>query len=88
MTYVQTYQQIADILPKGSFTRDKWNELMFCLVLFLSSFTAAHFSVVAALVPPAQQVVKRSDPFADEDSKHTGASSKSVPRGKRVLGAT
>ena len=41
------------------------------------------FSVVAAVVPLAQQMAKRSLPFTDEVSKHTGASSK--PEGKRVL---
>ena len=31
---VYTNQQIADILTKGSFTRDKWNELMILLGIF------------------------------------------------------
>ena len=34
------------------------------------------FSVVATSVLPAQQMAKRSRPFTDEASKHTGASSK------------
>ena len=41
MTYVHTKQQIADILTKSSFTRERWNELMILLgVLFLSLFNA------------------------------------------------
>ena len=49
------------------------------------SFYRSPFSVVAALVPLAQQMAKRSRPFTDEASKYTGAPSKSKPVGKRVL---
>ena len=49
------------------------------------SFRHSHFSVVAALVPSAQQMAKRSHPFTDEASKYTGASSKSRPENIRVL---
>ena len=41
----------------------------FVVAVFLSFFTAAHFSVVAALVPPAQQKARRSRPFTYEASK-------------------
>ena len=41
----------------------------FVVAVFLSFFTAAHFSVVAALVPPAQQKAKRNRPFTYEASK-------------------
>ena len=51
----------------------------------LESYYRSPFSVVAALVPPAQQMAKRSHPFTDEASKYQGASSKSKPVGKRVL---
>ena len=49
------------------------------------SFQRSPFSVVAALVPPAQQMAKRSRPCTEEASKYTGASSQSKPEGKRVL---
>ena len=49
------------------------------------SFHRSQFSVVAAWVPPAQQMAKRSRPFTDEPSKHTGALRQSKPEGKRVL---
>ena len=43
------------------------------------------FSVVAALLPPAQQMAKRSHTITDEASKYTGVSLQSNPEGKRVL---
>ena len=51
----------------------------------LGSFHRSQFSVVAALVPPTQQMAKRSHPFVGKASKFSGALSKSKPVGKRVL---
>ena len=51
----------------------------------LESFHHRPFSVVAALLPRAQQMAKRSRTFTDEASKYTGVSPKSNPEGKRVL---
>ena len=51
----------------------------------LESFHHSPFSVVAALLPPAQQMAKRSHISTDEASKYTGVSPKSNPEGKRVL---
>ena len=51
VTNGQTNQQIADILTKGSFTRDTWNELMSLFGIVSESFHWSPFSVVAALVP-------------------------------------
>ena len=51
VTYLHTHQQITDILTEGSFSRDKWNDLMILFGIVPASFsTEAHFSVVAALV--------------------------------------
>ena len=69
MKYVHTTQQIADVVSGGSFTRDKWNELMILFGVVPESFHRSPFSVVAALVPLAHEMVKRSRPFADEASK-------------------
>ena len=58
------------------------------MILFgvvLEPFHRSSCSVVATLILLAQHVVKRSRPFTDEASKHTGPSSKSKPEGKRVL---
>ena len=49
------------------------------------SYHRSPFSVVSTLVPPAQQMAKRSRPSADEASKCKGALSKSKPAGKIVL---
>ena len=85
MIDVRTNQQIADILTMGSFTRDEWNELMILFGIVPGSFHRSPFSVVGAWGPHAQQMARRSLSFIDEASKHTGASSKSKPEGKRDL---
>ena len=38
VTYVHTERQMADILTKGSFTREKWNELLILLDIVPESF--------------------------------------------------
>ena len=49
------------------------------------SFHRSPFSVVAALVPRAEMMAKRSRQLTDEASKYTVASSKPKPEGKGVL---
>ena len=71
---------------EGSFTCDKWNELMILVGIVLRVVSRTPFSVVATLVPLAQQMTKRTHPFTDEASKYTVARSKSKQEGKRVLG--
>ena len=56
--HAHTNQQIADLLTKGSFTRDKWNELASLFFSVSESFHRSPFSVVATLVPLASE----SDP--------------------------
>ena len=51
----------------------------------LEAYHRSPLTVIAALVPLAQQMAKRSRPFTDEASKYTGALSKSKPVGRRVL---
>ena len=34
--YIDTKNQLADILTKGNFTRDEWNHLFVCLTLAIS----------------------------------------------------
>ena len=86
---VHTTQQIADLfLPKktnGPFTRDKCDELMILFGIVPESYHRSQFSVFATLVLSAQQMARKSRPFTDEASKYTGASSKSMPVGWRVL---
>ena len=73
---MQTNQQIADILTKGSFMCDKWEALMILFDIVSESHHRSHLSVVATLVLLVHQMAKRSRPSADEASKFTGASSK------------
>ena len=42
--YIDTKHQMADILTKGSFTRDEWNHLRMFKILNFSMFSCSHFS--------------------------------------------
>ena len=70
--YIDTRNQLADILTKGSFTRDEWNHL-------LTLFNISHFSsiaCVAAMAKRAQQdsgegrVTAKSRPYDEFDRKN------------------
>ena len=70
--YIDTKNQLADILTKGSFTRDEWNHL-------LTLFNISHFSstaCVAAMAKRAQQdsgegrVTGKSRPMMKLDRKN------------------
>ena len=53
--YIDTKNQLADILSKGNFTRDEWNHL-------LNLFNISHFSstaCTAAMAKRAQQEIRR-----------------------------
>ena len=51
--YIDTKNQLADILTKGSFTRDKWNHLL-CL------FNTSHFSSTVSSAAMAKRVQQES----------------------------
>ena len=54
--YIDTENQLADILTKGNFTRDEWNHLL-CL------FNISHFSSINSL----EAMSKRTQEDADEE---------------------
>ena len=54
--YIDTKNQLADILTKGNFTRDAWNHLL-CL------FNSSHFSSINSL----EEVSKRTQEDAGEE---------------------
>ena len=54
--YIDTKNQLADILTKGNFTRDEWNHL-------LNSFNISHFSSTT----PTFRSVIRSPSFGSHD---------------------
>ena len=62
--YIDTKNQLADILTKGNFTRDKWNHLL-CL------FNISHFSSI--------NIVKAMSKRTQEDAGEEGVSAKSKP---------
>ena len=39
--YIDTKNQLADILTKGNFTRDEWNHLLTCLILAILALLLA-----------------------------------------------
>ena len=62
--YIDTKNQLADILTKGSFTRDEWNHL-------LTLFNISHFSSTACLAAMAKR--------AQQDSGEGRVTAKSRP---------
>ena len=52
--YIDTKNQLADILTKGSFTRDEWNHL-------LTLFNISHFSSAASLAAMAKRAQQNSE---------------------------
>ena len=52
--YIETKNQLADILTKGSFTRDEWNHL-------LTLFNISHFSSSAPLAAMAKRAQQNSE---------------------------
>ena len=51
--YIDTKNQIADILSKGNFTRDEWNHL-------LTLFNISHFSSIACIVAMVKRAQQES----------------------------
>ena len=51
--YIDTKNQLEDILTKGSFTRDEWNHL-------LSLFNISHFSSTACIASMAKRIQQES----------------------------
>ena len=51
--YIDTKNQLADILTKGNFTRDEWNHL-------LSLFNISHFSSAACTAAMAKRAQQES----------------------------
>ena len=51
--YIDTKNQLADILTKGNFTRDEWNHL-------LTLFNISHFSSTACLAAMAKRAQQDS----------------------------
>ena len=58
--YIDTKNQLADILTKGNFTRDEWNHLL-CL------FNISHFSSINSL----EAMSKRTQEDASEEKSHS-----------------
>ena len=53
VTYIDTKNQLADILTKGNFTRDEWNHL-------LTLFNISHFSSTACIAAMAKRAQQES----------------------------
>ena len=88
--YIDTKNQLADILTKGSFTRDEWNHLL--CVFFISHFSPTVSS--AAMAKRSQQdsgeerVTAKSKPMMNLVARTPSfvSSSTSVSPGKRYCG--
>ena len=60
--YIDTTNQLADILTKGNFTRDEWNHLL-CLfnISHFSSTVCSETMAKRSKIPGGQLLRKRSD---------------------------
>ena len=68
------------LLTKGSFTREKWNELSILFGIIFGLFHRSLFSVVdTSLLPSAQEMAKKSRESIDDVSNVRGAWSKANP---------
>ena len=54
LKYIDTKNQLADILTKGNFTRDEWNHL-------LSLFNISHFSSAVCFAAMAKRIQQDSE---------------------------
>ena len=54
--YIDTKDQLADMLTKGSFTRDEWNHLL--LLFYIMSFSVFSFSHISPINNTQNQVDK------------------------------
>ena len=60
--YIDTENQLADILTKGDFTRDEWNNL-------LHSSTSSDLEKLKAAVKPASRTRRNSRPYEAPSSQ-------------------
>ena len=74
MKYIDTKNQLADILTKGNFTRDEWNHLL-CL------FNISHFSSINSL----EAMSKRTQEFVGEEKPMMNLVSRHCVRDPNVL---
>ena len=62
--YVDTRSQIADILTKGTFTRDEWKQLLWLFnIMDVSSFTCSHSGF---RTEESSAMSKRTDAFSED----------------------
>ena len=59
--YIETKNQLADILTRGNFTRDEWNHLL-CFVQYISRFSSKVCS---------ETMAKRSQHDSGEETSHS-----------------
>ena len=91
--YIDTIDQLADILSKGSFTRDEWNHL-FCISHFSPTVCSAAMATrsqqdsgeerVTAKSRPMMNIIARTPPFV---SSSTSVSPENIFRKRRILGS-
>ena len=69
--YIDTQNQLADILTKGNFTRDEWNHL-------LTLFNISHFSSTACTAAMAKRAQAKSRPMMNLTARTPSAVSSSA----------
>ena len=65
--YVDAKNQLADVLTKGSFTRDEWNHLLRLFnVMDISKLSSSHFSSISSPQTMSKRLVQDEKPGEDE----------------------
>ena len=79
--YIDTKHQLADILTKGNFTRDEWNNLLH--LLNISHFSSTCCATSSSLVSCSKTMAKRMQDQKGEE--RSGAKSKSTAMNQPVF---
>ena len=80
--FIDNKNQLADILIKGSFTRDEWNHLLFLFsIMNLSMFSCTHFFLSSRKQTVHSAVSNRTQ----EESSEENVSSTTKPKSRSVI---
>ena len=67
INYVDTKNQLADILTKGNFTRNEWNHLLRLFnIMDISQFASSHFSSTSSSQTMSKRLIQQERPGEDE----------------------
>ena len=81
--YIDTKHQLADILTKGNFTRDEWNNLLY--LLNISPFSSTSCAKISSLISCPKTMAKRMQEQKDEERSVAKSKSTATNLSSHVL---